>query len=870
MGTLQMVKMLTAHFQFMGLLQKLEVPFPSAFVEYLSITNVLNLNFDVLFDLVNIPRIDQRVMFIFIAIGVPLALMILTALVFFSIMTILEITSALVGILVVLAFILRTAAPDWIPDDIENKVDTYEFLGLGLVILAGPIFARLSKRLFWKLNGHLRWMGHFIKLTSVAGGMCLGGFGLLVQKIAIAIVALFLCFHVHKSALTRQVKGICYIVLIGATVGMFMRLDWDVTTPPQFLIPAMVIVALGYASCMDFAINANTSSNGRFKLLRLRFQKFMDASLLTLALFGLQAAFVPVITFCMDMFLCTEYTCPRGFKFNPWAPRPADDFTTAEDLFCDACDFQHGCAFEPDRLCPPYRSRRLLKHPTVGCDESGFILFVVSAGLVLFVFCFVLILMYRKVITICCTAISKEVRGPTTKNKDPLAVDDEDKNFTLKSTVDPTKEYTLDLEWGNLMEKVDPKASSLYQPYRFQFRYFLLFETFLKVIMVVSSVIVAPYYTEAAFPLLLANFASLAVNAGLHPLIDELEHKLSIVLSFASTLTTAYAICVWQHPSIFNADGFAIGMIILGGIIPLIVAVVLGVVAVKNKFVKRKETGADELEKLEEQLEMKLLEEEDDSEEEKQSAPTAAGIMLAGESESLDSDELLLLGPSKPLVQVAPDPAPKPRPKRQRRQTIAKAPKRELTDEEKSQLEKLKKKKEMTPEERMMDTLNTSTKSEILKYFVWFAAPILIVSLVLTLFATLTGDTPEFVDASNVLDRSRRAVLNDYMSWDSFAEQCCCLVTKHPDPQFQLTERWVCRSDTSVPANASVGGRTIDRGRISKHGDTGLPIRGTCEKAIDPACEIRLADGNATVMMFCNTTFVRDSNLTDMAVAVLW
>ena len=115
MGKIQMAKMVTAHFQFLGLLAKLNFQFPNVFKDFIDFSGLINLNLDFLFDWLEIPRIDHRVMFILVAIGVPLGLMILTALVFYSIQAILQFSCVVVAVLVLLAFILRMAAPQWIP-----------------------------------------------------------------------------------------------------------------------------------------------------------------------------------------------------------------------------------------------------------------------------------------------------------------------------------------------------------------------------------------------------------------------------------------------------------------------------------------------------------------------------------------------------------------------------------------------------------------------------------------------------------------------------------------------------------------------------------------------------------------------------------
>eukprot|EP00672_Neobodo_designis_P013741 CAMPEP_0174856522 /NCGR_PEP_ID=MMETSP1114-20130205/36077_1 /TAXON_ID=312471 /ORGANISM="Neobodo designis, Strain CCAP 1951/1" /LENGTH=867 /DNA_ID=CAMNT_0016091321 /DNA_START=170 /DNA_END=2773 /DNA_ORIENTATION=- len=867
MGKIQMAKMVTAHFQFLGLLAKLNFQFPNVFKDFIDFSGLINLNFDLLFDWFEIPRIDHRVMFILVAIGVPLGLMILTALVFYSIQAILQFSCVVVAVLVMLAFILRMTAPQWIPDDVEEHVGEWNFFFLGLAILVGPIAFRIGRRLYWKTNGKSEVLCQLIKPSSVVGGLVLAGASMIVQKVGIGITALFIAFSIMKSDVKKQVRSALCFIFIGGSAYVIYAFEWSVRTPPQFFVPAVVLVILGIATCVeDFLKSAQSSATRGFFTIRAKIQKFMDTSLLTLALFGLQAAFVPVLTFCLDIFLCADYKCPTGTKFNPWAPRPPDSYTMSEQLFCDPCDFQNGCPFERDLMCPAYESRRLLKHPTVGCDEKGFTLFVVSAGLVLAVFLVVILVMYHRVIKICCSDISKEVRGPTTVNKDPFAVStkDEDKGFKLKSTVDPTERYSLNTEWGNLLEKVDPKASSLYQSYRFEFRYFLLFETLHKALLVGSSVVIAPYYHEAVFPLMLAHFAMFAVHIGLQPMIDSTEHRLAAILSCTSTLTTIYALCIWQHPEIFDTVGFAIAMIIIAGAIPAVAAATLLIVAAKNKFAARKggDAGQSEIEKLEQQLEMKLLEE-------RQEAEAHALLVVPQRADDEDSDDDLL-GPSKPPEMSAAAKAAAARAAEAHKKRMEEAEKN-LSAADKKKLDKLKKKKEMSPEERMCDDLNTRTKTVILRFFVWFASPLLLISLLLTLFATLTGNTPQFLDASNVLDRSKTAVLNGYDSWNQFTDNCCCISTLHPGGHYNVTERWVCAEAAGTPPNQTLGGRTVDRARTLKdRSDTGLPIRGFCRRPVVPECDIVLVDGNSSVALRCNESWVAANAVTQRAIDGLW
>jgi hypothetical protein len=889
MGKIQTAKMVTTHLQFLGLLSKLEIPFPTHFTDFLNFANLINLNFNFFFDMFEIPRIDTRLMFIFVAIGVPLGLMILTGLVFYSVSTIMQIFSAILGILCVVAFIFQAVAPDWIPDDIESNVDSYEFLVLGIAILGGTILFRIGRFLEYRSGVIGTILMYVINLTSVVGGLTLAGSDIIVCKIGLGFVALILAYAIFHSGHKLKIPAI--LVVLGGVGYICAKVEWRVETPPQFMIPAYILLFLGVCDNLEVVISASGSSASRvFANIRMKLQRFMDTTLLTLAFFGLQSAFVPVVTFCLDLFLCATYECPVGFKFNPVAPRPPDTFSTSADLFCDPCDFRGGCAYNASDLCPASGSRRLLKYPDVRCGDTGYILFIVAALLVLVVFCIVIMVLYKSVIGLCTDDLAKEVRGPTTQNKDPNAPDDT-KGFRIASQVDPTEKYSLQVEWASLLEAVDPKASSLYQAYRFEFRYFLLFESFHKIFLVAASVAMAPYYDEAVIPMLLLHFALFAVNLGLHPLIEDLEHKLSLVLSASSTVSAVYAVCVWREPDTFSTDGFAIALIVLCGLIPLIAAIVLLVVEIKNKFSSKK-SGNEELEQLEKQMDEKLEREEDESDdlsdlEEALLGPQTIAVNVDGRHIVLpdDDDDDILLGPStRPAAPVphvagaavstanASPGAPAPRPKRPRRPRPKRAPaepERELTAEEKRALEKAKKRKEMTPEERLCDDLNSRTKQVILRYFMIFSVPLLIIALGLTLFATLTSDSPEFLDASQIYDRSRDTVLNGYYSWDTFTEECCCLVTAHPSAQFNLTERWVCREHQTGPVTA---GKTVDRGRRMPDfsvGD-GLPIRGVCEKPLAAECAIVLRDGNSTVEMECNQTYVDQNNITDRALLGLW
>lgn len=874
MGFLQLMKLATAHVQYMGLLSKLDIPWPDSFMALLNFSDLINFDFSFIFDLFNVPEIDQRMMFIAVAIGIPLFLMILTAVVFFSLSSILQIEIAITGVLIVAGHIFAIVLPEWIPQDMHEPLKDSTFFVTGAAFLVSPIIYKTAKLLPERFD-FLEYASRLVlPITSIVGGFVLTASSQLVRDISIGVVAVYGCYYIANRPLARGKRSLICILLLGAAASLIVLVKWNVIMAPQYNVLGVVNIVLGVLHCIQQLLLTNSTSRVAKVLLTVRgkIQHALDTGLLALALFGLGAVFVPVLTYCLDTFLCAPYTCPTGSKFNPRTSRPEKSFSTDPELFCDKCTFNSTeCLFSTDALCPAFSSQRLLKFPLVPCDDSGYKFFVAAAAIVLFVFLFVVTFLYIRVIRLCTTVLhgqmlekmseANELRLLVEKEKeqheaalltlpqkkkelDPFASDEELEELLLSepspSAIVPKKETQAELKlacfpepqdgdgwWKYAMERSEPKASSLYQPFRYTFRFFLLVEIVHKVAVVMSTVIWAPYSNWATVGNLSSHLLMTIALLVCSPMIEQLEQRLSVILGVCSSLNAVYAICVWQAPEAFSDEGWGIALIVVNVAVPIVAGTIL-------YFVQVRQTLGGNKSKAE-----KRREQEERAKEKAEEAKREADLALRA-----------LAG--NPLTEE------------------------EQRQEQKRKEDKSQKAKDLTPEQKTKEGLNGQTKSTILVVFAYVSVPILCVALGLTIFATLTSHSKEFINGSNPFDRGASVVLNGYNNWQTFTTSCCCFSPPKQFNGFNTTERWVCTATpfenaTQVTSVTAITvGRTVDRGRVMMAlTDNGLPIRGLCSKEIVRNCSLSIKGGESTDLS-CEMEFLAQKNVTNIAVRTLW
>jgi hypothetical protein len=863
MGKLQRLKMFTTHIQYLGLLKKINLPYPKEFVAMMSVADIFNLDINLAFDFVEIPRIKQRSVFILVAIGIPLLLMIITSLVFFKISKIIQISSLLFGLAIMAVFFVQLfGAGEQIPPQYRHDVSQVEFAVLGGSFVLFPALFKFSKMMQWRFNGNLDALQSLLPLGSVLGGSIAAGLPWLAQQILVGYMAIYLC-HCAWTGARRRARFLGIAIVVG---GAIYVIGWMppiiIHVPEPISVPGFIVTGVGvFGTIEQFFMSGYGNKSRALQRARDKFNTVLDTGLLSLAMFGLASAFVPVITFCLDMYLCAVYSCPVNSKFNPHASRPEESYSTGSELFCDACVFNSSsCAFDTKTLCPAFESNRLLKYPSVSCEDEGFLLFEIAAGIILFVFCVIVMILYTKLIRCCTSSLmidleckrdtEAEWRKPLLDKVPKVASVASSDTFGSGSGSDsssdsgsepPTPPGEMlpegeEEQWAFIMDKSEPKAASLYQAFHYKFRYFIMMDTLHKLAIVISNVVVAPYSKLATLPNFIAHIVMLGVLMVFSPYVDPLEQRLSLILAACSCLNGFYAILIWHAPTDFATTGWAIAVVLINVLIPGVAGLIMTVIEVRDALGKKKdELTPDELkakqlkERVAERRAMLILkinnggsDDDDDNDSDlwtddddgdaltldvgSLDGDTFMNIELGSisdmssiDSDFLDEDELLL---RKNKVQAREI---KNLEKMERiakeAEDAVKEQKGEGGDDDKDGKKKKKKKKkiELTAEEQSAKDIDDETKDIILKYFAYFGVPCLLIALGITLFATANAAEDQFVDASAMLDRRKSNVLNGYDTWPEFSSRCCCMESEQPIVGYNVSERWVCVGQRDVP-----------------------------------------------------------------------
>ena len=800
MGALTKLQLLTKHLQYTGLLRSIDIPWPSNFIHFISFSNICNLNFNYVYELVDgLPRINFRLMFIGVATLFPLVLMIFTLLVFVTLYTILWACMGLIGAIMVGARIVNKLLPDVIPQDFVAPISTDTFLGIGIAMLVIFVLARLANHLEYRLC--FRRGPRLLRELVAPGGVFCGAILSQLSQVVLLVLCGVIVLHFLHMVWTdfrrrfTQIFG-TVVVLAGAAAYYFKgQFKYEGCIPQQLNVPGIVIIVLGLLQFLQDLLYSKTSSGvGKFFAnTREKLQRLLDTGLLTLAFFAFGMIFVPVVTFAFQMYVCTDYNCAALSKFNPFAPRPEDTYSTDESIFCDQCLFDLAdCTLDPRVLCPAFHSRRLISHPDTPCDDKGHKFFVISSCLVLVVFVLFLNLMYRTIIRQLTDRLevrakdvfrkkcadAKVEEKPTDEKKKKPSENGAESGILAVPLLDGAVTVNYDEVLDDTFNMCEPKASSLYQPYKLKHRFFMLIDTLHRLMLVMCSVIVAPYSDAAAGLCLVLHLGMLCLLSYFQPYGENFELILSIVLSACDTLNAVYAVLVWRTEwAILASDGVLILLVFTNVVIPFVLAIVLQIMAIHSYFNSPRMKAAREKKR---ELRKKAEEREKREKEKKlakQRLNKAKKELVSVFGESINDEQELK---SDEEDDDADDAA--------------------LTREQRKKKDEKKDKEEKTPEEQLTDQLNAETKQIVLKYFAFFSVPILVAAACLTFFATLNAEQDEFVDGSSSLQRGKEYVLGGEASWPNFTAHCCCLETENPMDGYNITERWVC----AQPINENV------------------------------------------------------------------
>lgn len=423
MGLLTKIQLLLKHLQFIGLLKSIDIPFPKVYINFSSISNLISLDPSFLQSIdANFPVLTFRLQFFLIAVAIPLLIMLLTLVVFVNFTTIMWILYSISGIMLLVVYITNKVQVNLVGDGLPTD---RRFLAVMVVVLAFCVAYRSLSRLFKRDQLPVVIVKNLLSALMMLGGGCMVGFDLLSLRILLAACMFNLMCYVYKSQIEKFAKVIGILFMSGGVAVFWTQTNISmVGVFPQIMaIPGYLNLAFGIAGYVQFLMYSNVDKGfGKaFVQARKKVQALLDRSLLAVAFFFLSSAFVPVITSCLQLFVCKDFNCPAGTKFNPFLPV---DYTvpwnsTQEAVFCDACDFSlegSACKLDPLRVCPQYNRSMLLFHPDTPCSDAVSWYYRIAAIVVMIVFVVIVSALYVGIIRF----ITQNLAGYTRKTYNDL------------------------------------------------------------------------------------------------------------------------------------------------------------------------------------------------------------------------------------------------------------------------------------------------------------------------------------------------------------------------------------------------------------------------------------------------------------------
>jgi hypothetical protein len=650
---------------------------------------------------------------------------------------------------------------------------------------------------------------------------------------------------------------------------------------------------IGYA-CFVLALIAgiyfvgSLSDAGRARILKV--EKFLSANTLLVLLMLINITYMPTVDFCINSYMCATYSCPAGYRFNPYSQRKAGSFATDEALFCDKCTFLDdrcrspgGTAFPPNTtavgtppagvdpllLCPAFSDSRVWKHPEVSCGDASLTYFFVSSALVLVAYIVIIPLLYGRLIK----SVAKRLLS-----EGELIPEDCEEN--LEYVAPPAK-------YDRLVLAIEPAAASLYQPFTIHQKYFMIYLLFFRLVMVLITSVVAAFTTPGALVLLGAVHVC-AVVALIHfgPFASRLERNFAYALEGCSLLAIAYAMLLQFGVPVPWWVGIIV--LVLNIVVPLVVAVMT------LRFVQKRsgETGdavasVDRTRKLAEEAVADgrghLYVALPPPDAKKAAAPAKSAVPHAAPAAAMRAPTAIApLGThelhrdpnrlANPFLDAAPMTLLGGVPQLQSTDTLVRQVRKHGLSVHRAPPPRKLCGHEIVAIDRKNDELtwliNMMTKDKVTKFFA-----VIGVLLLLALGCSITGfnNEPEskYLWGSSQLHRSPAAVLAGYPSFPALTGECCCMASRTGG--YNVTERWVCPGKGTVLTRAREGAD----GR-----DSGIPLRPLCGQQGDYrfGCATVVRDNtsaNAVVAVACSDTLLtkqlqKDLHVTTLAKAILF
>jgi hypothetical protein len=766
--------------QFLGMLSNLDIQWPAEWLSFTSYLNVLNFDLDNVIGQNKIPVLTFRVIFIIVSICVPIVINVLLLIIFQPVYVVLWYLGVSFGSVLFIAGIFGMFLPSTGVQSNSNEAQTYVIAG------AAVLFILIVLLVVMKLVDRYTNKG--------------------LDRTALAEQTADYWLRFHRARSLRHTAVFVAFLLVGLVLLGIVDFSPPGTTGTKALFNTPIyfifgIVLASIAGLLLIYMLLTLCAGGRKALAVLT--RVVSNNLLLLLLALITMSFIPTVSYSMDIFLCTDYVCPKGYSFNPYVVRPTNNFDVSSARFCDKCvikttaAYTCGAADAAFTYCPGYTDYRSWKNPDTTCSDEATVYFYLAALIVLVNYMLGIPALYFTTI-----------RYLTSK-------------VLENSWVAPQgDDETEDEWWQRKMMGIDPVPASLYDPFRYGKRYFLLVMLMHRLLITVTLSIATAYSAAAAALVLLFHGVACVITVVFKPFINESEQVLGIALAVCNMLNGAYAVYVWQRNGGASSESAYI-FLLLNGVIPAIAVVIIRA--------KIRMSGR-----------AKAAEEEEAKHEPIEGAENAEGATDAAQDEEMQE----LAANAAPVVVVAG--AAFVRVDDEGNEVV------ELTEEEERELHNLRK----------TSAYNTYATTHMNKAFM-FMGVFFLFALGIAFLGTLRTSPQEFVVGTDAAYQTPAYAIGGYTNWTDFTQHCCCIEATTQAQDFNTTERWICHN-----------GNTVERGRVTLNlADNGILLRGVCETSFRPGCQLIMQGTGTAPKFFCSdhSSFVdKAGGVTNKAYKLYW
>eukprot|EP00760_Papus_ankaliazontas_P017794 PhM_4_TR17385/c2_g1_i6/m.32859 len=795
-------QIILTHLQFLSLLNNLDIEWPDSWRQILSWVEVFNLDFNDIMIEHDLPRFDFRAIFVLIAVILPILIILLVLVIFNPIYVVMWYAVLVLGFIIgavgAIGYYLPSATGFASEQAIAMGYMTVGFTVCGVCIVFGLAHRARQKRERLSPEKEKEQALQFNAKRSLR--------------------------HFLVSVVSLVVGGILTGIIDTSSTGY--SVDTETTQGAVVRGIAAVLFGIGILAAVYFFLNLIPA--GR----RFTFQLgiTLHKHLLKLMLIVISASFIPVISYCVNMFMCVEYTCPAGTKFNPFVHRPVGNISRSETIFCDPCVFDNnnnnnnntgGCPYSMELMCPAFSDRRLAKFPDISCTSEAHPYFLVSAVLSSFVYLVGVPTLFHRTVSMCCKIIRSKI----------------------KIIEMPGETFSDTDRWRMQVYTSGAAPSSLYRPYKHITRFYSITHLFHKLSVVVMLILVAPFRSDVAIVLtLIIHSIGTIIMFRARPYLSSVEGTIAGSLAICNILNSMYGIIVWKEGNSVPDSTTAI-FIILNGVIPIFALVVVELCVnrrMNKRLNERRETVERWVKKI--RAAAKLAKKKRIAAEKKLRAqPPVRENPISSESggapyghESGDDNNNSNNNVEIEMDGLDIDPSE------------AMRLNREFKDAEEHNAE--------VDREINVKVEKLMTRHFMVMGFVCFLA------LGFSILGSLRTPVDEFVNASYG-EKEKELIFAGFDNWDTFTSHCCCMPHTKEMQDFAVVERWACLKNG---VNATDVGRTVTRGRVSDDfDDNGLNIRGLCQVMFSSNCTIDPAGAS----VFCSPI---PQNTSSKALDNLW